>query len=309
VSAEEPPRKHARQALGRGLDALLPAVVPKTAGMLERKYGDGALFVCPIERMTPSRDQPRKRVDREALEELATSIREQGLIEPVVVRRLPGMEERFEIVAGERRWLAAQKAGHKTVPVIVKDVSPDQAFLLALVENLQREDLNPIELAEAYEKLLRKEGATQDSVARSVGKSRVAVANALRLLRLPARIRAQVHQGVLSEGLARALLGAPDEPSLVAIADQAVRRRLTVRQVEELVRAAKRGPRANAKGGGKDAAPPASIKSPAIRDLEIRLARRLGSRTEVEHLGPGGTLTVHYGSLDELDRIIEIVRA
>jgi ParB family chromosome partitioning protein len=158
------------------------------------------VFVCPIERMTPSGGQPRKRIDPEALEELAASIRDHGLIEPVVVRRLPGMDERYEIVAGERRWLAAQKAGHKTVPVIVKDVSPDQAFLLALVENLQRENLNPIELAEAYEKQLRHDGATQDSVAKSVGKSRVSVANVLRLLRLPPRIRAQVHRASSAKG-------------------------------------------------------------------------------------------------------------
>ena len=307
MSPEDPPRKHARQALGRGLDALLPAAPPRSAAVLERKYGEGAVFACPIERVSPSGGQPRKRIDRQALDELAASIREHGLIEPVVVRRLPGADERFEIVAGERRWLAAQKAGHKTVPVIVKDVSPDQAFLLALIENLQREDLNPIELGEAYEKLLRQKDATQESVAKTVGKSRVAVANALRLLRLPERIRAQVHQGVLSEGHARALLGAPDEQSLLAIADKALRGKLSVRQVEELVRAARRGGRP--KAGDAPPTGASTLKSPAIRDLELRLARRLGTRTEVAHAGPGGTLTVHYGSLDDLDRILEILEA
>jgi ParB family transcriptional regulator, chromosome partitioning protein len=308
VTSELPPRKPIRQALGRGLDALLPAVPAKTAAVLERKYGDGALFQCPIERIVARADQPRRRIDRERLDELVASIREQGLIEPIVVRRLAGEEERFEIIAGERRWLASQKAGHKTLPVIVKDVSPEKAFVLALVENLQREELNPVEVAEAFERLLQEQGATQESIAKSVGKSRVAVANALRLLRLPPRVRALVHDGTLTEGHARALLGAPDEPSLLVIADKAVRGRLNVRKVEELVRAArgKSRPVGPAKGATETTA---TVKSPAIRDLELRLARKLGVRSDVQHVGPGGTITIHYASLDDLDRILELVRA
>lgn len=307
MTSELPPRKPIRQALGRGLDALLPAPPPKVAAVLDRKYGDGAVFQCPIERIVARADQPRRRIDRERLEELAVTIREQGLIQPIVVRRLGGEEERFEIIAGERRWLASQKAGHKTIAVIVKDVSSEQAFLLALLENLQREELNPVEMAEAFERLLREDGATQDSIAKRVGKSRVAVTNALRLLRLPARIRTLVHEGTLSEGHARALLGAPDEPSLLAIADKAVRGRLNVRKVEELVRAA-RGKPAPA-GEAKAPTGAAAAKSPAIRDLELRLARRLGVRSDVQHAGPGGTITIHYASLDDLDRILELVRA
>lgn len=280
----------------------VPAPAPATA---EPKYGDGAVFDCPIERIRPRDDQPRRRMDRERLEELAASIREHGIIEPIVVRRLTGAEDRYEIIAGERRWLACQRAGLKSVPVVVKDVTPDAAFELALVENLQREDLNPIEVAEAYERLLRVEGTTQQDVARRVGKSRAAVANALRLLKLPAKIRGLVHADKLSEGHARALLGAPDEASMLAIADKAMRGRLSVRAVERLARAAKR----RRAGAGPPAPGPNAAKTAAIRDLELRLARRLGARTEVRHQGVGGTLTVHYGSLDELDRILEVIQA
>jgi ParB family chromosome partitioning protein len=269
------------------------------------RYGAGAVFECPIERISPRSDQPRRRMDKERLAELAASIREHGIIEPIVVRRSGPGADRFEIIAGERRWLACQRAGLKAVPVVVKDVTPDAAFELALVENLQREDLNPLEVAEAYERLLRPDGVTQQDVATRVGKSRVAVANALRLLKLPERIRALVHDDRLSEGHARALLGAPDEATMLAIAEKAMRGKLSVRQVERLARAAKRR---------RDGAPPPSPgagsgKTPAIRDLELRLARRLGARTEVRHAGQAGTLTIHYGSLDELDRILELIQA
>lgn len=285
-----------RRALGRGLDALFQ---PKPAIAADPKYGVGAVFECPIERVAPRRDQPRKSFDTAALDDLAATIREHGIIQPLVVRRLG--EDRFEIVAGERRWRAAQRAGKKEVPVVVKDVSPDKAFELALIENLQREDLNPIEVAEAYQRLIDDHQSTQEDLARTVGKSRSAVANALRLLKLPTKVRAMIRVGTLSEGHGRALLGAADLEVMVAVAEKAIRGRLSVRKVEQLVRDARKEPRS--------AATPVRDKTPAVRDLELRLMRRFGARTSVDHKGPGGKVVVSYANLDELDRIIETLGA
>ncbi len=286
MTTEKPPRR----ALGRGLDALLP---PKAAP----GYGARAVFDCAIERIVPRRDQPRKSFDGDKLDELAATIAEHGVIQPLVVRRLEG--DRFEIIAGERRWRAAQRAGKKEVPVVVKDVSPAQAFELALIENVQREDLNPIEVAEAYARLCDDGGRTQEEVAERVGKSRVAVTNSLRLLKLPEPVRALVSSGELSEGHARALLGAADEAAMTALARKAIAGRLSVRKLEDMVRAKKQpaGP----------AAPPK--KTSNVRDLELRITRRLGARTAIEHDGPGGKMTIAYGSLDDLDRIIAILGA
>ncbi|MBW2458508.1 MAG: ParB/RepB/Spo0J family partition protein, partial [Deltaproteobacteria bacterium] len=289
-----------RRALGRGLDALLPARPAKTAD--PRKYGPQAVFVCAIERVAPRRDQPRRDYDAQALAELAATIAEHGVIQPIVVRKVGA--DAFEIIAGERRWRAAQRAGLKEVPVVVKDVTPEKAFEMALVENLQREDLNPMEVAEAYQRLLDDHGSTQAALAKSVGKSRVAVTNALRLLKLPQKVHALLRAGAISEGHGRALLGAPDDQTMITVAHQAARGHLSVRKVEQLVRRAKKGKRGDA---GKPAA--GGGKSASVRDLEQRLSRRLGARTTVEHKGPGGTITVRYADLDGLDRIIATLDA
>ena len=288
--------KKGRRALGRGLEALLPSS-PKPASAPRGPRGprDGVM-VCPIERIKPRRDQPRRRFDKEALEELAQTIREYGVLQPIVVRR--NSDDSFEIIAGERRWRAAQKAGKKQVPVVVKDVSPDTAYELALIENLQRQDLNPIEVAEGFERLLNHHGYTQAELAGRMGKSRVALTNALRLLKLPEQVRGWVRDGVLSEGHGRALLGAPDAATILSIARKATRG-LSVRKTEQLVKQSKASPAAD---GGKAA--PAG-KSAAVRDLEGRLSRRLAARVNVEHKGPGGMLTIRYQNLDELDAIIE----
>jgi ParB family chromosome partitioning protein len=304
-----------KRGLGRGLDALLPAAPPpRPAGAAG--YGEGAVFACPIERITPQQGQPRQHFDEAALDELAASIREHGLVQPIVVRRVGGAtgephKERFEIIAGERRWRASQRAGLREVLVVVKDVTPKAAFELAIVENLQREDLDPIEVAEAYQRLAQEHGYTQEAIADKVGKDRTTVANALRLLRLPPRVRQMVVQRELSEGHARALLGAPDERSLADLADKVVRGRLPVREVERLVREARaraegKGGSAGGKAGGGAPAPP---KSAAVRDLEARLARRLGTRVEVRDVGGSGELAIHYGSLDELDRVLALLGA
>jgi ParB family chromosome partitioning protein len=296
--------KNQRRALGRGLDALLPAPITTTSS--GASYGDKSVFFCPIERLGPQPGQPRQNFDEEALEELAASIREHGIIEPLVVRRTQPGADTYELIAGERRWRAAQRAGLKDVLVVVKDVSPKDAFELALVENVQREDLNPIELAEAYERLLKEHAYTPESLAERVGKNRSTVANSMRLLKLPPRIRSMVISGDLSEGHARAILGAPTDDAMSDIADKAVRGRLPVRKVEELVRGARPAKGATDKG---NKSPNAATKSPGIKDLEARLMRKLGTKVEVRDRDGRGDFVVSYASLDELDRILATLGA
>lgn len=287
-----------RRALGRGLDALLPTTRTPAPGSHSSEAAQAA-FLCPIEKIVPQKGQPRQTFDDARLQELADSIREHGLIEPIVVRRAPGAAERFEIIAGERRWRASQLAGLHDVLVVVKDVSPTQAFEIALIENLQREDLNPIEIAEALDRLVREHGHTQEQLATRLGKDRATIANSLRLLKLPARVRHMVIEGKLSEGHARALLGAPDPKTMERLADKVVRGGLSVRATEALVRSARQAPKPGSDESEK--------KSAAVRDLETRLMRRLGARVEVRDKQGKGELAVSYGSLDELDRILAIL--
>ncbi len=292
------PKAAPRRALGRGLDALLPSAAP-APGAQER-----SAFHCPVEKISPQPGQPRQYFDNQELEELTSSIREHGMLEPLVVRRTAPGADRFEIIAGERRWRAAQRAGMKDVLVVVKDVSSKDAFELALVENVQRADLNPIELAEAYDRLLREHAYTQQALADKVGKDRVTIANGLRLLKLPQKIRSMVIGRELSEGHARALLGAPDDKSMADIAEKTVRGKLPVRKVEQLIRAAR------SRGDGKsDKEKEKAATSPGIRDLEARLMRRLGTRVEVRDQSGKGELVIAYGSLDELDRVLALVGA
>jgi ParB family chromosome partitioning protein len=254
--------------------------------------GGRSLLNLPIEAVERSPGQPRKRFEQERLEELAASIREHGVVEPILVRREGG---KYRIVAGERRWRAAQRAGLREIPAVVREASDREAFELALVENLQREDLNAIEEAEAYQVLLSDHGLTQEDVARRVGKDRSSVANALRLLRLPADVREAVRDGRLDMGHARALLGISDADALRRLAQQAVREGLSVRETEALVRALGRT-------GRKRASPP---ESAGVRDLAARLQRRLGARCRVVRRTPtSGRLEVDYTSLEELDGIL-----
>jgi ParB family chromosome partitioning protein len=290
-----------RRALGRGLDALLPDA-PAPPGSVGRE----AVFSCPIERIVPQRDQPRQHFDDVKLEELAQSIRDHGMLEPLVVRRaasdgnVPGGIDRYEIIAGERRWRAAQRAGLRELLVVVKDVSPRDAFELALIENVQREDLNPLELAEALERLVREHGYTQEALAERLGKDRTTIANSLRLLKLPASVRQLIIEGRLSEGHGRALLGASDAKTIEMLAERAVRSGLSVRKVERLVRGKKN------KGHDKESN---GKKSASVRDLEERLARSLGTKVEVRARGAKGQgeISIRYASLDELDRLLDFI--
>jgi len=322
-----------RKALGRGLGALIPVAASGTSGS-SATTADGTatvavhaypvrpsggsvrsdFFLCPIEELAPSRDNPRQRFDEERLNELAESIRAQGLVQPLVVRALtpedskpaPGIS--FVLIAGERRWRAAQRAGLRDVPVVVKDVSAASAFELALVENLQREDLNPMEEAEAYRRLSEEFGYTQEELARRVGKDRATVANSLRLLKLPGKARELVIAGQLSMGHARALLGLDSVAAVEESATQVVGKQLSVRQTEELVRRLQKGQASDGKrspGKDKEASDAPKEKSPGVRDVEERLQRALGTRVQLNQSSKtSGTIEIHYHSLDELDGLI-----
>jgi ParB family chromosome partitioning protein len=259
-------------------------------------YGVGNVFSCALERIIPQRGQPRQHFANDKLDELAQSIKEHGLLEPLVVRRRG--EGEFEIIAGERRWRAAQRAGLREVLVVVHDVSAKGAYELALIENVQREDLDPIEFSEALDRLVREHGYTQETLAQRVGKDRSTIANALRLLRLPKAVRERVVMGELSEGHARALLGAPSDEALVELAEKVVKGHLSVRQTESLVRGAK------AKEGGKGAP---KGKTANVRDIEGRLERRLGTKVELKDKDDKGEIVVKYSSWDELDRILAVI--
>jgi ParB family transcriptional regulator, chromosome partitioning protein len=284
-----------RRALGRGLDALLPAA-PPAAG-----YGDKNVFTCPLEKIVPQKGQPRQHFDPQKLEELAQSIREHGLVEPLVVRRIPGGGDKLELVAGERRWRALQRAGVREALVVVKDVSAKEAFELAIIENVQREDLNPIELAEAFDRLVREHGYTQEALAERLGKDRTTITNGMRLLKLPPRVRSKLIAGELSEGHARALLGAVDAALIEELTDKVLRGKLSVRATEALVRARTQKKKAAA-GDGKGSP---DGKSASVRDLEARLMRGLGTKVEVRDRGNKGEIAIPYADLDALDRIID----
>jgi ParB family chromosome partitioning protein len=287
-----------RQALGRGLGALIPGA---GAGGSGGGGGGGpardGLLTVGIEDVHPSSQQPRQSFDEAALAELAESIRSQGVLQPLLVRRrAPGG---YELIAGERRWRAAQRAGLKEVPVLVRDVADARAFEIALVENLQRADLNPIEEAEGYARLMDEHDYTQETLAARVGKDRSTVANALRLLKLPPATREQVLAGRLQMGHARALLGLESAPTIDRVARLTVSQGLSVRQVETLVRRERDGARA-----GRVVSKPRTASANA-RDLEARLQRALGARVKLVVQGAGkGRIEVHYGSLDELDAVI-----
>jgi ParB family chromosome partitioning protein len=241
--------------------------------------------------------QPRTRLDAGTLAELAASIREHGVLEPILVRKRHSGG--FEIIAGERRWRAAQQAGLREVPIFVHDLDDEGAFEAALVENLQREDLNPMETARAFQRLVDDYGHTQEAIATKVGKERSTVANALRLLKLPKDVMDLVESGDLSEGHGRALLSAPNVSSMKKLARTAVSKGWSVREAERQIRRL-------ARGDGNGATPKKAGKSPNVRDLEDRLSRALGSSTKIHESGKErGQVRISYSSFDELDRIIE----
>ena len=289
--------------LGRGLGALLPAAPPPgsaapSAGLPAGPAGSAATVrELPITDVQPDRAQPRKHFDDAKLNELAASIRSSGVLQPILVRRDGPI---FRIIAGERRWRASRLAGLTKVPVLVKEGTAKQAFEWALIENLQREDLNPIEEAEGYERLIDEHKLTQEALASRVGKDRSAVANSLRLLKLPEEVKGQLVDGALSAGAARALLGLPPA-RLLELAEQAVSRGWSVREVEAHVRSEKQG------GGEKKVAPPGpgKVASAGVRQLEEELQRLLGTKVRIHEKGGGiGALEIAFFSHDEFDGLM-----
>ncbi|HTE49352.1 MAG TPA: ParB/RepB/Spo0J family partition protein [Kofleriaceae bacterium] len=309
---QDPAGPGKRRALGRGLSALLPSTPrpPASPGALTSpgaraatgdvpSTGPRNYYVAPVEDIHPQPNQPRRRFAEAELEELAHSIRTYGVIQPLIVRARAGGG--FLLIAGERRWRASQRAGLLQVPVVVQDVSSRESFERALVENLQRSDLNPIEEAEAYQRLLGEHGFTQEQVAERVGKERSTVANSLRLLKLPTGVRDRVEEGSLSMGHARALLGLDSVAEIEVVARQVVSKGLSVRATEALVR------QRQATSKARPAAKVAARKSPSVRDVETRLTKALGAQVSLLEgkKGKGGKLEIRYADLDDLDRLLE----
>lgn len=274
-----------RRALGRGLDALIPAAESR-AGAAE----------IPVARVSPNPHQPRQAISEESLAELVASVREHGLIQPLVVTQVG---DEYQLIAGERRWRAAQLAGLTSVPAIVKETTPQQMLELALVENLQRADLNPLEEAGAYRQLMDEFGLTQEEVAERVGKSRTAVANTVRLLRLPDDVKEALASERISEGHARALLALPT-PRLQGQALAIIEARgLNVRQTEELVRQLQAEP--------KEPAAKAPSLSPQDRDAVEKFQARLGTKVNLVRGKQGGRVVIHFYSEEELQAIYEAI--
>jgi ParB family chromosome partitioning protein len=277
-----------RRPLGRGLAALFGE-----AGA-EHPQGRAASRPVPIDLIRPSVLQPRRHFAEEELDALAQSIRDKGLLQPLLVRPLADGAAVYELVAGERRWRAAQRAGLHEVPVVLREFDDVEALEVALVENLQREDLRPLEEAEAYSRLLQEFGRTQAALAEAFGKSRSHIANTVRLLGLPEPVRRHLADGRLSAGHARALLAAADP---AALAEEVVRRGLNVRATEQLVQRRAKAPRRQ---------PPRDADTAA---LERELSTQLGLRVALMPKRRGGSLTLHYTTLDQLDRILLLLRA
>ncbi|HZR61938.1 MAG TPA: ParB/RepB/Spo0J family partition protein [Xanthobacteraceae bacterium] len=283
----------ARSRLGRGLAALIGDV--GTEASVERRRGQRKL---PIGALRPNARNPRRIFPDTELDELAASLRERGIIQPIVARAVRGSSDAFEIIAGERRWRAAQRAGLHEVPVVIIEATDGEALQLAIVENVQRADLNPLEEAEGYRALIRDFSHSQDEVARMVGKSRSHVANMLRLQTLPDRVREHIHSGRLSAGHARALIGHHDAERL---ADEIVARGLNVRQVEDIARETG-GKSGKHQTNGK--ARTRAAKNADSLALEKRLADALGLAVTIEHGERGGTLSIRYRNLDQLDDVV-----
>jgi len=303
-----------RPTLGRGLADLLgqarhvPSAAATPAGVGANAASAGTvapvgerLAQLPVELLQRGRYQPRDDMRSDTLAELADSIRKQGIIQPILVRPISGggtgAEQRYEIIAGERRWRAAQQAGLMAVPAVIRDVPDEAAIAMALIENIQREDLNPLEEARAFERLISEFQLTHQQVAEAVGRSRAAVSNMLRLLELAPEVAEMVERRELDMGHARALLGLEHRRKQVELAALIVKKSLSVRETEVLVRRMAAPPGSDAK--------PAGSRDPNVSRLETELAEKLGAKVQIQHSASGrGKLVVGYGSLDELDGIL-----
>lgn len=271
-----------KKVLGRGIRALIP----------EEMNEKGSFFFVGLEKLLPNRSQPRKTVNQDKLDSLAASIKEKGILQPLLVRPV---KEGYEIVAGERRWRAAQKAGLREIPVVVQELGERESLEAALVENLQREDLNPIEEALAYVELMKQWGLTQETLATRLGRNRSTIANTVRLLQLSPKVQQLVSQLVISAGHARSLLSLGDFQSQETLAGEIVRKGLSVREVERRVKSMQKEMRQKAE----------KEPDPFLRDIEDRLERSLGTKVKVSLSGKRGSIRISFFSLNELDGLIK----
>ncbi|GAB6184093.1 ParB/RepB/Spo0J family partition protein [Thermodesulfovibrio hydrogeniphilus] len=272
-----------KKALGKGLDALISSNITKK---------DDSLIEIEIERIIPGDAQPRTDFDENSLKELANSIKEKGIIQPIVVSRVG--DGSFRIIAGERRWRAAKIAGLQKIPAIVKDVSAAEAVEIALIENIQREDLDPVETAMAFERLIKDYNLTQEELSQRVGKDRATIANYLRILKLPDEIKNLIKSGAITMGHAKAIMSLDSGQRQIEACQLVLKKSLSVRQTEELV-----------KRLSKSDTPKQKQKFPEIEELEEILTAELGSKVRISHKGKKGKLEIFYSSLDELDGILQ----
>ena len=279
-----------RRALGRGLDALFPQVNSLTNDLVDLN----------VDSIDPGFEQPRHDFNEDKLAELARSIEANGVIQPIVVRRV---RERFQIIAGERRWRAATKAGLRRIPCLVRDVPDENVLELSLIENIQRQELNPIEEANAYQKLQNRLGVTQEEIARRVGKDRSSVANSLRLLKLPEEVQRLVEEAKLSMGHARALLSVDSSDRQKRLAGEIVTKLLSVRETERLV---KNQPTAGSRSQRKPENQSA-IGTPNVLAAETKLSRKLGAPVKIKFLKAGGVVEIRFSSGDDLSRIFDVL--
>ena len=277
-----------RNALGKGLSAL----IPDGHGLDEKEE---LFFLCPVAAIEPNPNQPRQRFATLELEEMAVSVREKGILTPLLVNNTGNG---YQLIAGERRWRAAQMAGLERVPVVVKDVTPSESLELALIENIQRKDLNPIEEAMACQKLMEDTASTQEMLSRRLGKDRSTIANLLRLLKLPKDIQQDVIDNRLSMGHARLLAGITEKDEQRLLRDAIVKKGLSVRQAEALARKLKRAPKPKKVLSKED---------PYIHSLSENLKRSLGTKVEIKKEGKRGQILLYFYSDDELDRLVEFL--
>jgi len=277
-----------RKALGRGLSALLADSLAQGDELLE----------VDIDLIDPNPDQPRSHFSEEKLEELAQSIKANGLVQPILLRRVGS--GRYQIVAGERRWRAAQKAGLHKVNAVIRTIPDAKLLELALIENIQRQELNPIEEALAYQRLIQNLGLTQDEVAQRVGKDRSSIANYLRLLKLPAQIQRMLEEDLISMGHARALLGLNSEEDQLKLAEDIIARKLSVRETEQAVK------RMMSSSSIRESSTPTQNDA-NIRAAELKMKRFLGTQVKIHLSQNGGVIEINFGSISDLDRIYSVI--
>lgn len=289
--------KNAKRGLGKGLDALIAPAPSSTKSVKDEKVEEGQVVTVNITKVEPNRDQPRKTFDEDKLIELSDSIRQHGIINPLIVQ---DRKDHYEIIGGERRWRAAKKAGLKEVPVIIKNLTEEEIAEYALIDNIQRDDLNPIDEALAFKKLIDDFGYTQDVVAEKVSKSRVAITNSLRLLKLCEEVRQMVIDGKLSTGHARALISIDNKEKQIQIAEQIFDQKMSVRDTEKLVKNLDKPEKKK-----KKAEINPSIES-AYRELEDKCTQATGTKVSISSKGDGaGKIEIEFYSTDDLEKITE----